>query len=178
MVLLSKIFTKSSSFAHSVYCSGANQQDLYTSEGHWRPKQQMLVAGCSERRVPHLARSGGDHETYCLSSCPPHKHCTLYPPGNWGGLSTGNAAMVWGVTICSIKSFRSWDSMNICLWGIALEMFYREGDQNFILWSFVLFFFYNVIQYSSQLSFLLLSRISHVSAIALDPLKLDYNCTA
>lgn len=34
-------------------------------------KQQMLVAGCSERRVPHLAHSGGDHETFCLDSYSP-----------------------------------------------------------------------------------------------------------
>lgn len=29
------------------------------------------------RRVPHLAHSGGDHETYCLYSRPPHRLMTV-----------------------------------------------------------------------------------------------------
>lgn len=46
------------------------------------PKQQMLVAGCSERRVPHLAHSGGDHETFCLHSCTLRRHVTALSPAS------------------------------------------------------------------------------------------------
>lgn len=61
---------------HRQWFDEMSRQDLYNLEGHLWPKQQMLVAGCSERRVPHLARSGGDHETYCFYSRPPHRHMT------------------------------------------------------------------------------------------------------
>jgi len=59
----------------------------------------MLEAGCSERRVPHLARSGGDHETYCLYSRPPHTHThthdgSLPPPpaGEFGNANIKGSA--------------------------------------------------------------------------------------
>lgn len=43
-----------------------SRRDLYTLEWCLQPKQQMLVAGCSEQRLPHLAHSGRNHDTHCL----------------------------------------------------------------------------------------------------------------
>lgn len=50
---------------------------------HLWPKQQTLLAGCSERRQPHLACLGGDHEILPLLSLSRETHdCSLHPLGS------------------------------------------------------------------------------------------------